>query len=114
MSANVKKICIKQTDGEVRLIGSFDANKRLLSMVRKESLHLFRALDAWGLDVVVFMDLYQKHRLQKIRIEDVETGTVYEVTAKEFNSWATLLECKPHRTQLLLPRSRWTRRRKRE
>jgi hypothetical protein len=114
MSANGKKICIKQTDGEIRLVGHFDAGKGLLSMVRKESVHLFRALDAWGLDAEVFVDLYRNRGLRKLRIEDKETGLVYEVLAKEFNSWATFLECKPHRTQLLLPRSKWTKRRKKE
>ena len=77
----------------------------------KKSKHLFKVLDAWGLD----SELFNKYLLPKNRrivVYEKEEKLVYEIDAKEFKENAQYYHFKEgvqdHRTQLFLPRRFWS------
>lgn len=72
----------------------------------KGSIHLFRKLDAWGVDAEFFNnDL--KDKANDIRILDTEEQTIYSVKVKYMEMHGQYLHFKPHRAQFFLPRKYW-------
>ena len=85
-----------------KIIGVLDSG--IFTKKVKESKHLFRVLDAWGIDEQSFKKLTDE---TTIRICDIETGTTYEVSKREFSSNMTSRNYPPFGKQVFLPRKYW-------
>lgn len=76
----------------------------------EKSKHLFKVLDAWGLDAQLVNEILAPKNYD-IVIFDKEEDKVYEINAKEFQKQAQYYHFKEeeqdHRTQLFLPRNKW-------
>jgi len=99
-------ITIKHGDFE-RLIGILDDGRRIFTKHVRESKHLFRKLDAWGIDAQVFTEQLLPIKAT-IRVIDAETGTTYQVGSSVFHEHGSFLHFKDglntHRAQIFLPR----------
>jgi len=69
----------------------------------KPSRHLYRKLDAWGINLKVFDKLPPDGIL---RLKDTENNVVYTTTVARMK-WGLKLEHKPFGWQILLPRKLW-------
>jgi hypothetical protein len=90
-----------------RMIGYLIGN--IFRSERSKEKHLFRKLNAWGLDSDVLDRLVTLDG--EIRILDKDEGTIYTTTAKHFKEKGQYFhfkdEKKDHKTQLFLPLSEW-------
>ena len=89
-----------------KVIGILDWQKRVFVKEVKESKHLFRKLDSWGIDAKFFEDVLLPNNY-KIRIIDKERNIVYETDAETFKKNGYYLHFKgkeDYRTQIFLPR----------
>jgi hypothetical protein len=90
-----------------RFIGTL--NKNVFSKRVSASRHLFRKLDAWGMDYEILYKLPEK---TVVRITDLESQTIYQVPIKEWKSQGIILHFKEgtadHNTQVFLPRDKFT------
>ena len=92
--------------GAARFIGTYDPERRLYVKRVRQSAHLFRKLDAWGIDAEYFTEKL-KARGACIRVHDIETGMLYQTTVSQFLEWGEYLTFKGHRAQIFLPRVYW-------
>jgi len=97
-------IRIRQSNGERRTIGTL-INRTFTKRV-KESMHLYKKLDAWGIDADVFIKTL-KAESDYIVVEDIESRNVYRVKTEVFSDNGKYLHFKPHRAQIFLPRMYW-------
>jgi hypothetical protein len=97
----MKKVYIRQDDGDRKLIGTF--GEGVFKSNRSMRKHLYRALDAWGIDSIVLKDLHENKGLHTIIIYDSDTKTTYTTDADNFVKNCTYLHHKPHRSQAFLP-----------
>lgn len=97
-------IQITQTNKQKRTIG-YLKNKVFFKYVR-ESKHLYKALDAWGIDAEIFTDVL-KGQAKKIIVIDKETGKTYKTDMSIFIAKGKYLHFKPHRAQVFLSRRYW-------
>lgn len=95
-----------------RFVGTLDANKKVYTKYVRESSHLFRKLDAWGIDAEIFTNQLLARNVT-IRVNDQETGRMYQVSAKAFAHYGRFFHFKQgdtsHKAQIFLPRAYWTR-----
>lgn len=97
-------VLIRETDGAIKVIGTF-ADGVFYKEVKK-SKHLFRKMDAWGIDSVVFERLI-KPQGKEIKVFDKEEKMIYCVSVEDFDKQSVFLHFKPHRAQRFLPRDVW-------
>jgi len=79
---------------------------RTYTSPRKKSKHLFRAMDAWGIDTKIVEDLIHNVCLW-IEIDDVEEHIVYKVPFDTFCKMGVKRDF-GHAEQMFLPRSYWS------
>jgi len=79
----MKGIPIKINRGtpQERMIGLLFPKLKLFVKTVYESRHLFRVLDAWGIDAKYFSDVLLPNNY-KIRVVDKETGKIYTIQAE--------------------------------
>ena len=99
------KIKIRQEDGELRLIGRV-VDKRFFC-IRYKSKHLYRKLDAWGVDINAIEDLSSKGKINSIVVLEKEEKKTYVTNVDEILEKGNYLHFKPHRPQVFLPRKEW-------
>ena len=92
-------IRIKQFNGEIRIIGFLDKN--VFTKYVKQSKHLYRKLDAWGIDAKIFTDVL-KGQANTIKVIDKETGKNYKTDIATFEKQGQFLHFKPYRAQIFL------------
>ncbi len=100
----MKKVEIIQHNGEKRMIGQI--KDRVYMKEVWESKHLYRKLDAWGIDSEVFNGMLNQET-DMLVVFDKQNSLFYEVSTKDFKAKGTYLHFKPHRAQIFLPRSQW-------
>jgi hypothetical protein len=93
----------RRNDG--RIIGTFDGTT--LRLKRKRSKHLFRSLDAWSLDVATLVSAADAG-VERVVIEDVESGEVFEVGLDDILNYGTVID-HGFGTQVALPLQYWLR-----
>ena len=72
----------------------------------RESLHLFRKLNAWAIDKETWESV--RGRVRAIAVVDSDTGRTYIVEPEVFERYATTIEYAADGAQRALPRSYWT------
>jgi len=98
-------IQIIQSDNQKRKIGIIK-NKAFIKYV-KESKHLYRKLDAWGVDAKTYTDVL-KYQVKKIIVIDKEhNNKTYKADIDTFEKFGQYLHFKPHRAQIFLSRRYW-------
>lgn len=97
-------LIITEANGNKKFIGTLKDGvyrKRV-----KQSKHLYRKLDAWGIDSEIFNHVL-KEKANDIRFLDTEENIIYSVKVKYMEMNMTYLHFKPHRAQVFLPRKFW-------
>ena len=89
-----------------KIIGTWDTERRIFTKRVKGSKHLMVSLDAWGIDAGVLERIWNKSGL--VRIEDQESGDIYEATAQLYKEKGIERTFKDYGKQLFLPRSYFT------
>ena len=98
------KIQIRESDGVVKTIGTLKGN--IFRKKVKQKIHLYRKLDAWGIDAKVFKDVLLG-QTEQIRILDTDENLIYFVDTKLFDKKGEYLHFPPHRAQIFLSRRYW-------
>lgn len=88
-----------------RLIGNFEDG--VFISKRQASKHLYKKLNAWGIDSKALNGLINDKQLKQVIIIDTETNIRYITDASNFKKFGTTLNHKPHRTQIFLPLEHW-------
>jgi hypothetical protein len=95
-----------------RFVGTYDPNKNIYRKYVRESEHLFRKLDAWGIDAKLFNELILP-KSAVVVITDNETNRVYQTTAKNIGENGRYFHFKEgdvsHKAQIFLSRAYWIR-----
>ena len=99
------KVYIQTSIGR-RLIGELVDG--VFTSRRHASKHLYKKLDAWGLDCKAYDGMVADQGLHTVRIIDLDTKTTYATHAENFKKYGTILHFKPHRSQVFLPLKYWT------
>jgi hypothetical protein len=102
-----KAVKIKQDNGEIRMIGTFNEKSKILRVIRRRSQHFMRKLSAWGLDAKVFNGLYEDRGLRKIILRETEEHKKFEISAKTFKEKGKYLHFKPYRPQIFVEEKFW-------
>jgi hypothetical protein len=100
----VKKIYIK-TDSGTKQIGTCEGG--VFTSPRKSSIHLFKKMNAWGIDCKALDGLISDFELHTVKIHDKDTQTTYLTEAGNFKKHGTILHFKSHRPQVFLPLDYW-------
>ena len=100
---NQSKRPARRSDG--RIIGSFDGTT--LRLKRKRSRHLFHALNSWCVDIATLVRAADAG-IERVVIEDTETGEVYETTLDDFLNLGVPVD-HGSGAQLALPLRYWLR-----
>lgn len=90
-----------QIEGKAKIIGQLV--KRTFYKQVKQSVHLLRKADSWGIQADIFRDVL-KNQCDFIRIKDVETGSVYVSTYEAFDKFGVYKNFRPHGLQKFLAR----------
>lgn len=93
------------TDVGRRHIGTY--GEGVFTSHRSSSKHLYKKLNAWGIDCKVLDGLIKDHELHTVIIHDKDTKTTYTTKAENFKQYGTILHFKPHRPQVFLPLDYW-------
>jgi hypothetical protein len=93
----------RRNDG--RIIGTFDGT--VLRLKRKASKHLYRALDAWAIDLATLVSAADAG-VETVVVEDVETGETYEVGLGDILNYGTVID-HGDGVQVALPAKYWLR-----
>lgn len=88
-----------------RLIGNYGDG--VLTSHRNSSKHLYKKLNAWGIDCKVYDGLLKDRGLHTVIIHDKDTNITYTTKAENFKKYGTILHFKPHRPQVFLPLDYW-------
>lgn len=96
--AKGEKVYIPTNLGK-RLIGEFRGN--IFFKMVSRSKHLFKKLNAWGIDAEVFSRTIIG-RADIIKIYDREEKRTYTATIHEFQEHGQYLQFNPHRAQIFL------------
>ncbi|MFA5197699.1 MAG: hypothetical protein WC437_04760 [Patescibacteria group bacterium] len=103
--AKLKKVYLNKGKPDQRTIGEIDTFNKVFYKKVWQSRHLFRALNAYGIDSDYFNAFLLKDNYE-IVVSDQETGKVYQTTAKHFKEHGKYFHFKEpqtdHRTQLFL------------
>jgi len=99
-----------KSGGYKRHIGDIDKIKKIFYKQVNSEKHKFRVLNAYGIDSLTLT----KKLLPKnytIRLEEVDTGKKYSISAKDFKEKGQYYHFKnqkiDHNTQLFLPIKNW-------
>lgn len=95
---------ITEADGAVKVIGEL-RDGTFLKRVKK-SKHLFKKLDAWGIDADTFKTML-RITANQILVFDIENDILYKTSVADFEKHGVFLHFKPHRAQIFLPREKW-------
>lgn len=99
---------LKIKDGEKwRPIGSIDHDNRRYEKLVRSSKHLFRVLDAFGIDAELFTTTLEPLDYG-IFIHDKDEGVTYTTSSATFSQYGVYKEFKPHRKQIFLPRKHFS------
>lgn len=104
-SQSIKKIEIIEADGEKRVIGKYDTEKKVFTCDRNKSEHFMRKWNAWGLDKGVVDFLSANHAV--IALRDKETKWEYKCEAIDMVLKSKVEEHSKHRPQYFLNISEW-------
>lgn len=85
---------------EKRLVGKLHDN--IFCKIVYKSRHLYRELNAWGLDAQVFKEFILPKAI-KIIILDKTKHVYYEVSVEDWKNNGKHLQFNPHRAQIFLP-----------
>lgn len=88
------------------IIGFFNDRENTFTKHVKESKHLYRVRDSWGIDGGYFYNVLLPRNAQ-ISIKDVDTGIVYETDAKSMDAEGFDTNHAPYGAQRHLTRSMW-------
>lgn len=94
-----------QTDVGRRLIGTYGEGTFISR--RNSSKHLYKKMNAWGIDCKAFDGLLKNQGLHTVIIHDLDTKISYTTQAENFKKYGTILHFKPHRPQVFLPLDYW-------
>lgn len=99
------RVTITQNGRELHIgvIYKIPSGKTVFSKTVKESKHLYRKSDAWGIDAQKYKELIEPN-CDYILIHDLESGGDYKTRVKIFSKFGEYLHFKPHRAQIFLPR----------
>lgn len=100
-----KEVRINQDDGETRVIGIIEREAFIKHV--KESKHLYRKLNAWGLDTEKFENEISEE-CDSIHVVDIENDTLYIAEPKDFQEHGEYLHHEPHREQVFLSLEHWS------
>lgn len=72
--------------------------------------HLFKRLDAWGIDEVIFDGIIANQATTGIQFQETELGEYYRTTVAVYQQYGirNMPEYKGHRPQIFLPRNYFT------
>jgi len=93
----------RRSDG--RIIGSFDGTT--LRLKRKRSKHLYRALDAWSIDLATLVRAAGEG-IERIVVVDSESGETYEAELDDILNYGTVIDHGAG-VQVALPLQHWVR-----
>lgn len=103
----MKNIIITEEDGKNKKIGSLSEKKgQIFYKTMSFSKHLYKKLDAIGIDAQYFTDELLG-KVKQIRVKDKDKGAIYSVDTNLFKDKGIYLHHKPHRSQIFLPRKWW-------
>jgi len=108
---NFKRVIINQGKRTERVIGKIYEEDCIFTKEVIGSRHLFRVLDAWGIDAKLFTEvLLPKNYI--IRVMDVESHILYEIDAERFKDNSQYYhfnedKLKDHRAQIFCSRKHW-------
>lgn len=95
---------------ERKIIGTLDPDRKVFSKKVSASKHLFKKLDAWGVDAQYLNDVLAPADYT-IKITDTEEHIRYQTTAKHMLEKGTYFHFKSavrdYGAQVFLPRSLW-------
>lgn len=96
--------------GKKRVIGFLDNKNRRFKKTVERSKHLFRVLDAWGLDSDFFTDVLLPGEY-RIQVFDKEDKVVYEIDTEKVSKKGRYYHFKnkkiDHRAQIFCSRRHW-------
>lgn len=102
------KVKINEGTRNERVVGEIIDNTFFKQVAK--SKHLFRKLDAWGIDAEVFKNIIEKKNLV-ICVVDIEERKKYTVSTETFRNLARFYHFKKentdHGAQMFLPRKEW-------
>lgn len=104
------KIAIK-TDKKVRYIGDYNPDTKVFYKEVQESKHLFRKLDAWGIDAYYFTEVLLPNKAV-IQIYDKENRVDYRIDSFDFKKHSQYFHFKgqeDNKAQIFCPRRNFTR-----
>ena len=103
---------VEYQPGVRRLAGILDENRNVFKKHVRESTHLFRKLDAWGIDAEIYNNIL-KPRNAEIVVHDDETGRMYMTRASRVAQYGRYFHFKDdkqsHKAQIFLSRAYWDR-----
>lgn len=104
-------LIVKINEGtpQERVIGELYPDEGIFFKKVQMTKHLFRKLDAWGIDAKYFEDVLLPNNYF-IQLHDTENHRYYAIEAKEFKKHSTFFHFKDkedHRAQIFLPRGYW-------
>lgn len=88
-----------------KTLGIVDKEKKIFFKEVSRRKHLFKNLNAWGIDSRVFEKLLEKD--YTIKVHDRDTGKFYRQSAKTIKEKGTFLHFKGYGTQIFLPLEMW-------
>lgn len=94
-----------ETGVGTRLIGHLEDG--VFTSKRQSSKHLYKKLNAWGIDCKAFDGMLKNQGLKQLVIIDTESHIRYITEADNFKKHGTILHFKPHRAQVFLPLEYW-------
>ncbi len=101
----MKRIFIGEGN-QKRLVGHLDRKKGIFLKQVNAKIHLFRILNAWGIDSEVFNRALLPENIT-ILIRDLDSKNIYKISAKEFKANEKYFHFKQprqdHRTQVFCP-----------
>lgn len=100
------RINIRNERGQTKMIGTIDEYGIFRKTVQK-SKHLFRKLDAWGIDGRYFHGVLSSEQCKFILVHETEENVYYMTTPKvlrEKGEWKHFI---PHGAQIFLSRRYW-------
>ena len=101
---------INEGTANERVIGELDLDRKIFFKTVRFSKHLYKKLDAWGIDAQYFKDVLLPNNIW-VSIYDEEIGMWYGAWSQEIEKHGTHLHFKDkgedHRAQIFLPRSYW-------
>lgn len=101
----MQDISIKEDNGRIKKVGTIF--KKCFYKRVKESKHLMRVSNSWGIDADVFNKVVFIE-CDSIKILDTENDIMYECLVYVFKLHGQYLHIKPHRAQIFLNRHFFT------